>query len=253
MRDGMDEYTLLCEGCGYVLEGLEDEAERCPECGRPIGESRPERRTRSPGLLMVIRSPGRALRGLRIDESRVSTLRMVRRSVIAGAAAATALVLVLMHSRDAQFALNLPVPVPMGVAVCWWVAGAIVTTLAFYLLTELEGLGLRVLGRRRGFRVTADISRTVVSHGTAGWVLASVGLLVGSVVWLLGQNVAVSRGGPGFGHPGGMRLPLPGSIKEWLGWTGVGLGVGVALAGFLIFEFFAYLGLRRCRFANRGR
>src|SRR5947209_2724980 len=32
------ESSLLCEGCGYVLDGLPADS-RCPECGRPIVQS----------------------------------------------------------------------------------------------------------------------------------------------------------------------------------------------------------------------
>lgn len=38
------ETDVLCEGCGYVLTGLPDDG-RCPECGRPLAESHPSRRT----------------------------------------------------------------------------------------------------------------------------------------------------------------------------------------------------------------
>ena len=37
------ESDLLCEGCGYVLNGL-PEGGRCPECGKPLAESAPTTR-----------------------------------------------------------------------------------------------------------------------------------------------------------------------------------------------------------------
>lgn len=42
-----DEYELLCERCGYSLEGLPCGG-ACPECGRAIAESLPQRRLGSP-------------------------------------------------------------------------------------------------------------------------------------------------------------------------------------------------------------
>src|SRR5271170_2542469 len=33
-----EESSLLCEGCGYVLDGL-PAGDRCPECGKPTVES----------------------------------------------------------------------------------------------------------------------------------------------------------------------------------------------------------------------
>lgn len=55
-----DEYTLLCEKCGYVVEGL-DIAGVCPECGKPIEESLPERRVgtpwqQEPGVKSLVRT-----------------------------------------------------------------------------------------------------------------------------------------------------------------------------------------------------
>ena len=35
-----DEYTLLCERCGYIIEGLPTD-NPCPECNRPIALSLP--------------------------------------------------------------------------------------------------------------------------------------------------------------------------------------------------------------------
>jgi hypothetical protein len=40
------ETDLLCENCGYVLSGLPPgENARCPECGKPVAESSPDRRS----------------------------------------------------------------------------------------------------------------------------------------------------------------------------------------------------------------
>src|SRR5205809_1111709 len=33
------ETDLLCEGCGYTLNGLPEES-NCPECGKPLAQSR---------------------------------------------------------------------------------------------------------------------------------------------------------------------------------------------------------------------
>jgi hypothetical protein len=41
------EITLVCEKCGYVLNGLNSDS-RCPECGTPIAESLPELRQSPP-------------------------------------------------------------------------------------------------------------------------------------------------------------------------------------------------------------
>ena len=42
-----EETALLCEGCGYVLDGLPADS-RCPECGRPIAESTGAQTRRAP-------------------------------------------------------------------------------------------------------------------------------------------------------------------------------------------------------------
>jgi len=110
----------------------------------------------------------------------------------------------------------------IGAAVAASIAGLILL-----LLTWIESRGLRFFGTRRGFRATRPVAETVCSHACVGWV-------VGSVVWFAGW-VGV---GAGVVH----ELFVP---------AGLLLASFGAVAGLLIFEVLAYIGLRRCRFANR--
>src|SRR4051812_5178876 len=75
----MDRTSLLCESCGYGLEGLPVSG-KCPECGKPIAESLPSNRTgtawqRRPGLFSWALTCKRVLVGPEREFSRVSMSR----------------------------------------------------------------------------------------------------------------------------------------------------------------------------------
>ena len=59
------ETDLLCEGCGYTLNGLPHSG-RCPECGKPVAESVGTRRTAPPWEIIGIR-PFRAFVATTLD------------------------------------------------------------------------------------------------------------------------------------------------------------------------------------------
>lgn len=227
MRDGIDEFTLLCETCGYTLEG-QPPGSICPECGRPLAESLPERRNRVPGMWEMLRHPRSSFDAAAIEDPDVAGRRAMVRCMIAGAFITGAVVVGWVP---------------------WWLVGEGVLTAVFYsavalitavmaatvaglillLLTWIESRGLRFFGARHGFRVTRPVAETVCSHACVGWV-------VGSVVWFSGW-VFIGAG----------------VILDLLAPIGLVLAMLGAVAGLLIFEVLAYVGLRRCKFANRAK
>jgi hypothetical protein len=110
----------------------------------------------------------------------------------------------------------------------------VMTTLVYasvLLLTEVEARGLELISRQRGYRITPAIARRVCDHGGVGWAICSATVAVlglGSTAWHT--------------RTGDM---LPG----WVYWS----GLAVFAFGFLFFETFAWLGLRRLKYANRRR
>lgn len=212
-RAWTDAFTLLCERCGYVVEGLATEG-ACPECGRPIAESLPERR---------VGTPWQQRRGMR-SFVRTGLLTIVRPRRVLDLTRPDAKDGRALARRYAAFGVPL-----------WGV---------FLLLTWVEANGLRFFGSRRGFRITEDIAWTVCGHGAVGWAIASIGLWIGAGLATAGFGVSM-RSYEATDYDPTLASALVG--------TGLGLGGGLFLIGFLFFETFAWLGLRRLKYANRVR
>lgn len=259
-RQWTDEYTLLCERCGYVIEGLTDDA-RCPECGKPVVESLPGARTgsawqRDPGwrsaaraAVQAIRRPRESLDQLRPDARGGQELAyryaLASSAVFATTAAGMHGAWALIHANPAGSA---------GQGVAWLVVYAVAyfalfgaLQLGLLALTGIECRGLRFFGARRGFRVSPAVAWSIVGHGSAGWLLTSVAVSTALVVLF---SAALLDGAVWSGRAlvtdGGRALRLVVGIT-------VGGLAAIGAAGFLFFEVYAYLGLRRCRFANRAR
>lgn len=213
---------LLCESCGYALVGLEPSG-ACPECGRPIRESLPAHRVgsdfqRAPGVrsfvttsICALTRPGALYERVRIDRPRV-------RGFAEGHAALAA----LGYTSGVSLAANAP-------AVLLWPF----VMLLIAILSQVEVIGLRIVGRRRAWRVTGPVAWTVVLHAMTGWT-------VGGVLATLGGLLSWARVDPAWQvRVGGWDVPAAGIAPA----TG-------AFVGLLCFETLTYIGVWRCRFAN---
>lgn len=238
-----DAYTLLCERCGYVIEGLDAEG-ACPECGKPIAESLPERRTgtlwqRDEGnsLRLLGRSWWRTLRSplKTLDELQAERQRSRRLLVFTLLAVCVTVGMLLGFNlyvwNDIYTVLHAGA---LGLA-----AMLVLLLPVLYVLTKIEQFGLWFFARRRGWRVDNVLAGSICAHGSVGWLIGSTAcstfltfaIVASYQVWYI--------------EIGPLRVDGP-KIFLWLAFLSV-------IVGLIVFEGFTYIGLRRCKFANRGR
>lgn len=238
-REAIDEFTRLCEACGYVIEGI-DEAGRCSECGKPVAESLPERRVGTPWqrertfsafvatALMVLARPWRTLEVVRPEQPR--TRRFGNRvTVLAAHVAGLALSIALMFGLPRGAAAWLAPLTTPGLAM-------VLVAPTIFLLTMVEQRGLLTLSAVHGSRLSAGYARAICGHGSVGWFIASVlggGFGVLALVAYNNRWSSIMFG-------------------QWFNWPVIFAVLAAAgmLGGFLFFEWFAWLGLRRLRYAN---
>ena len=243
--------TLLCERCGYVIDGLSSDGggdAACPECGTAIAASLPSRRVgtpwqRRPGLAAWAQTAGHVLRrpvgvwsAVQVQSPtwrrmRAFNLVSINCLVAALTPAALALLLGLAAAGGRRAA--------MGLALL----GLIVFFPALWGATWLEARGIRFFGLRRGWRVDKDVAWAVCSHASFGWIFAGAGVYAALAMRrvldpLLGLLLAT---------PAGMLLPV-GPLLAGAGWVAKAC-VGFVL-GMLVFETIVYFGVRAMRFAN---
>ncbi len=251
-----DEFELLCERCGYSIEGLAREG-GCPECGHPVAASLPEARVgsawqRGPGFRSWCATVGRcvtrpraAAKVYRIEDERSARFRRVN-ILLASAVLTVAPALtygVQMLRRAAPYSMrDLTWPWAettlrwLGLAALllgWWALLAF----ALSVMTGVETWGIRTFGRVHGKRITRTVARTITAHATAGWVVAAVFISGGFLLGMMLYEVTSRRN---VGPFRGVMMLSPIWVPTVLGFVGL-----------LAFESIVYLGVLHCKFANR--
>jgi hypothetical protein len=243
VADAISEYTLLCESCGYPLTGLPVEG-RCPECGEPVADSLPQRRVGSPwqqrtgfaawwrtGRESLLR-PADLFACILIE--RRSSGRLLYLNITTGASAIA--VSILMSS-----AIRFPFVNPEGMTIrgalmLLGLAMALTTAVSLLIaaLVLIEAIGARIWGRRTRSRITAGVATAVCAHASVGWFIAGAGWASGFILLWATQ-----------------KMGLFNDLPRWLRTALVIIPPVSLIVGLFIFESLVYIGIRRCRFANR--
>lgn len=242
-QEWKDEYTLLCERCGYIIEDL-DQSLPCPECGEPITESLPQRRVGTPfqqnpsnrnllkTWLKTIKSPRHTLDTMSLRTPDLEHYSVKPNFKIAAIFILFGSILVSMFGES----------IFMGAVIFpFYMVFASALILIFFILTKIESKGLQVIGKSRGFRITPEIANSIVAQGSVGWTIVLTGLAIFLNAELIDKIAMKSESN---------LLQDAGSIIFAFGVFSLGCSL---IFGFLFFEYFAYLGLRRCKYANRSR
>lgn len=235
----------LCERCGYPLVGLGVDGD-CPECGQPIDESSPTRRTgppwqkrMTPGnwvktLYALVRHPKRTFRTMSFDESNLRP-RMFLLSVTLFIGAYTLLLEWLrIHQMRVSFRGFSGKP---DCEICVASRYAAIAVAVVLVLTYIEIFGVMIFSRQRGWRVGFQNAERIACYASPGWIVAALVILKLVTLW---QGRVIER-----------------LWNDWIGpWSSVyalALGALIFSLAILGFETLVWLGVRQAKYANRLR
>ncbi|MCA9275651.1 MAG: hypothetical protein KDA29_06470 [Phycisphaerales bacterium] len=170
--------VLLCERCGYVVEGL-DESGACPECGMAIEESRPRVREGSAyqtqgGLKGLVRTWGATLVRpkalfpiLRIDKAAGKSLvcwGLVTAVAIPVSIFVLTLVLLIFDQYQSGYLSAASVIMPF----VFLLIGALLVVCVGIAYTAFAVSRIKMVARMRGMRMNSEIAWTVAGQAAMG-------------------------------------------------------------------------------------
>jgi hypothetical protein len=176
---------------------------------------------------MTLRHPRRTLDVMRLSQSDGVKQAFVTLSV----AYLLGLIAALIPYKSSDFDNFLSILMLMIGLVC--VAHSVCFT-----LIAIESKGLQFIGKSRGFRIDSKLAWAIVGHGSVGWIIIGFGLSIALSAFLY--------------YPS-----RDASVTNWiessreLNRIAIIILLTSMILGFFFFECFAYLGLRRCKYANR--
>ena len=221
---------LLCERCGYHLKGMR-RSDVCPECGKPVVESLPERRVGSAWQRK------RGFRGfLRVLVSLMEHPVLTWDNVTTRSGRDLSLLM-----AGSLFAVTVTI-LPLGLLKCWLSQGdgapavvraagrcagfALGVAVVMLALSAIELCGITLVTRRRKWRSSFTHSLAIVSHAATMWVAGTAGIVLGIIAAFVLAGLFVER---------------------WMLFTGAAAGF---LPGLLIFETLVYIGMQKMKYAN---
>lgn len=236
-REWTDEHTLLCERCGYVIEGLDTEGQ-CPECAKPIAESLRGDYPGSPwqhrfefsGIVrswfLILRHPIQQSRALKVNQQETFAMTWLVNFLAAILITpATIIFLITISIIDSGFFANnvIAVVVYTLVAMGYWILASSYASLA--------SPRVQLIARWRNQRLTLPVARTAVAYASVGLTLAPI--IISASLVLFSALIVLDLGSPIVGQL---------LVLAWL------LSVPAAV---VYFEVLLWIACRRLRYRNR--